>query len=264
MKILVCVKEVIDPEVPVSSINIDSNGWKFVPKQGVSTVLNGFDENAIEAALQLKESIGDVEISVLSAGKNFSMDVIKKPLSMGCQNLFLVKDDILETSDPFVIVNVLYETINKIGPFDLILCGRHASDWDNAQVPIGLAEKLNLDCVTLAKSIECNNNNITIERVISGGTEVVKSELPALVTVSNEYGEPRYPNLRGIMTAGKIQPQFFSLDDLGISANDINNINEITDIYIPEKNSNCEFIKGEDEYDIGRNLALKLRDNNLI
>ena len=264
MKILVCVKEVIDPEVPVSSIDIDSNGWKFVPKQGVSTVLNGFDENAIEAALQLKESIGDVEISVLSLGKDFSMDVIKKPLSMGCQNLFLVKDDILETSASFVIVNVLYETINKIGPFDLILCGRQASDWDNAQVPIGLAEKLNLDCVTLAKSIECNNNNITIERVISGGIEVVKSELPVLITVSNEYGEPRYPNLRGIMTAGKIQPQFFSLEDLGISANDINNINEITDIYIPEKNSNCEFIKGEDEYDIGRNLALKLRDKNLI
>ena len=100
--------------------------------------------------------------------------------------------------------------------------------------------------------------------MISGGIEVVKSELPVLITVSNEYGEPRYPNLRGIMTAGKIQPQFFSLEDLGISANDINNINEITDIYIPEKNSNCEFIKGEDEYDIGRNLALKLRDKNLI
>ena len=77
MKILVCVKEVIDPEVPVSSIDIDSNGWKFAPKQGVSTVLNGFDENAIEAALQLKEKVDDVEISVLSLGKDFSMDVIK-------------------------------------------------------------------------------------------------------------------------------------------------------------------------------------------
>jgi len=264
MKILVCVKEVIDPEVPVSSIDIDSNGWNFKPKQGVSTVLNGFDENAIEAALQLKENIGDVEISVLSIGKDFSMDVIKKPLSMGCQNLFLVKDEMLETSDPFTTVSVLYETINKIGPFDLILCGRHASDWDNAQVPIGLAEKLDLDCITLAKSIECNNNDITIERVISGGTEIVKSELPALVTVSNEYGEPRYPNLRGIMAAGKIQPEFFTLNDLRISADDIKDINEITDIYIPEKNSNCEFIAGEDEYDIGRNLALKLRDNNLI
>ena len=93
MKNFFCVKEVIDPEVPVNSIDIDSNGWKFVPKQGVPTVLNGFDENAIEAAIQLKESIEDVEISVLSLAKDFSMDVIKKPLSMGCQNLFLVKDD---------------------------------------------------------------------------------------------------------------------------------------------------------------------------
>ena len=88
--------------------------------------------------------------------------------------------------------------------------------------------------------------------------------MPALVTVSNEYGEPRYPNLRGIMAAGKIQPEFLTLNDLGISKDDIKNINEITDIYIPEKNSNCEFIELEDEYDIGRNLALKLRDNNLI
>ena len=66
------------------------------------------------------------------------------------------------------------------------------------------------------------------------------------------------------MAAGKIQPEFLTLNDLGISKDDIKNINEITDIYIPEKNSNCEFIEGEDEYDIGRNLALKLRDNNLI
>ena len=188
MKILVCVKEVIDPEVPVSSIEIDSNGWKFVPKQGVSTVLNGFDENAIEAAIQLKESIEDVEISVLSLAKDFSMDVIKKPLSMGCQNLFLVKDDILETSDPFVIVNVLYETINKIGPFDLILCGRHASDWDNAQVPIGLAEKLNIDEVyinekeKLNRIVEiCKDLNISMNEIAYIGDDLNDLEIVKLV-----------------------------------------------------------------------------------
>ena len=109
MKILVCVKEVIDPEVPVNSIDIDSDLWKFSPKQGVSKVLNGFDENAVEAALNIKEQIPETDITILSVGKDFSMDVIKKPLSMGCQNLFLVKDDKLDQTDPFVTSNVLYK-----------------------------------------------------------------------------------------------------------------------------------------------------------
>lgn len=264
MKILVCVKEVIDPEVPVNSIDIDSNNWKFSPKQGVSTVLNGFDENAVEAAIRIKEQIPETEISVLSIGKDFSMDVIKKPLSMGCQNLFLVKDDMLDQTDPFITSKVLHSAIKKIGDFDLILCGRHASDWDNAQVPIGIAELLEVESVTLAKGINVEKNEITVDRVIPGGSEVVKSTTPVLITVSNEYGEPRYPNLRGIMAAGKIQPTIFNLSDLDLRPEDLKNNNEIVDIFIPEKNSNCEFIEGEDEYDIGRNLAINLRDKNLI
>tara|TARA_B100000945_G_scaffold112992_1_gene89510 strand:- start:2292 stop:3086 length:795 start_codon:yes stop_codon:yes gene_type:complete len=264
MKILVCVKEVIDPEVPVNSIEIDQKNWKFSPKQGVSTVLNGFDENAVEAALRIKEQIPETEISVLSIGSDFSMDVIKKPLSMGCQNLYLVKDDELNQSDPFVTSTVLSRAINKIGDFDLILCGRHASDWDNAQVPVGIAELLNIECITLAKGIDVQDNEIAVDRVIPGGSETVKSVTPLLVTVSNEYGEPRYPNLRGIMAAGKIQPTTYTLSDLELSKDDLKSKNEIVDIFIPEKKSNCEFIEGEDEYDIGRNLAMKLRENNLI
>ena len=100
--------------------------------------------------------------------------------------------------------------------------------------------------------------------MIPGGSEVVKSTTPVLITVSNEYGEPRYPNLRGIMAAGKIQPTIFTLSDLDLRPEDLKNNNEIVDIFIPEKNSNCEFIEGEDEYDIGRNLAITLRDKNLI
>jgi len=264
MKILVCVKEVIDPEVPINSIDIDSDVWKFSPKQGVSKVLNGFDENAVEAALNIKEQIPETDITILSVGKDFSMDVIKKPLSMGCQNLFLVKDDKLDQTDPFVTSNVLYKAIQKIGDFDLILCGRHASDWDNAQVPIGIAELLNIECVTLAKGITVDNDEIVIDRIIPGGVEKVKTSSPILVTVSNEYGEPRYPNLRGIMAAGKIQPTIFSLEDINLTDEDLISTNEIIEIFIPEKNSNCEFVEGEDEYDIGRNLALKLRDKNLI
>jgi len=183
---------------------------------------------------------------------------------MGCQNLYLVKDDELNQSDPFVTSTVLSRAINKIGDFDLILCGRHASDWDNAQVPVGIAELLNIECITLAKGIDVQDNEIVVDRVIPGGSETVKSVTPLLVTVSNEYGEPRYPNLRGIMAAGKIQPTTYTLSDLELSKDDLKSKNEIVDIFIPEKKSNCEFIEGEDEYDIGRNLAMKLRENNLI
>ena len=136
--------------------------------------------------------------------------------------------------------------------FDIVTCA------------ICVPELLEVESVTLAKGINVEKNEITVDRVIPGGSEVVKSTTPVLITVSNEYGEPRYPNLRGIMAAGKIQPTIFTLSDLDLRPEDLKNNNEIVDIFIPEKNSNCEFIEGEDEYDIGRNLAITLRDKNLI
>ena len=264
LKIVVCAKQVVDPETPASAFRIDQDSKRVVPAAGIPPVVNGFDENAVEAALQLKESVG-ANVIVVSVGSGFVMDVMKKPLSMGADELVLVDDPLVTDLDAFGTAVALAEAIRKVGDFDLVLCGRQASDWDNAMVPLGVAELLGLPCVTLAQKIEARDaEGITVHRALTDGYEVVDARLPALVTVSNELGEPRYPTLRGIMTAGRKSPTVWSASDLGLYESALTPKLTLDDLFIPTSDRQCELIEGEDDDDAGRNLALKLRDARLI
>ena len=147
----------------------------------------------MEAALQIKDS-QEAAITVISTGTSFALDVMKKPLSMGADELVLLQDDAFRNSiDSFFTAQLLAAAIRKLGGFDLIICGRQASDWDNAQVPLGVAEILGLSCVSLGKKVELKDSHVIVERVTPDGYEVIEAPLPALVTVSNELGQPRYP-----------------------------------------------------------------------
>ncbi len=264
LNIVVCAKQVVDPETPASAFRIDPDARRVVPAAGIPPVINGFDENAVEAALQLKEAAG-ANITVISVGSGFVMDVMKKPLSMGADQLILVDDPSVADLDAFATAMALSEAIKRAGEFDLVLCGRQASDWDNAMVPMGVAELLGLPCVTLAQKIEAiDDGSIVVHRALSEGYEVVNAPLPALVTVSNELGEPRYPTLRGIMTAGRKSPTVWTAGDLGLEESEMAPKLTLDDLFIPESDRECEFVEGEDDGDAGRNLALKLREARLI
>ena len=137
VKIGVLAKQVIDPEMPAAAFQIDPSIKQVVPPANIPPVVNGFDENAVEAALQIKDS-QEATVTVISAGSSFALDVMKKPLSMGADELVLLQDDLFNnTIDSFQTAFLLAEAIKKLGGFDLIICGRQASDWDNAQVPLG-------------------------------------------------------------------------------------------------------------------------------
>tara|TARA_B110000263_G_C15178698_1_gene450487 strand:+ start:123 stop:914 length:792 start_codon:yes stop_codon:yes gene_type:complete len=263
MNIMVCVKQVLDPETPVSGFVIDEDSISLTSRLGAPPVLNGFDENAVEAALRIKDTT-NAKVTVISVGNDFVMDVMKKPISMGADNLVLIQGSEFENLDPFTTAHVLCCAIKKIGLPDLILCGRQASDWDNSHVPLILAELLNLACLTLAQDITLDSNIINIERVIPDGYQILEASLPALVTVSNELGEPRYPTLRGIMNAGKNHPQILSYNDLDIELDDYKNNVITTKLSIPESEQDCEFIQGDDDEESGRLLAIKLRQAGLI
>ena len=263
LKIIVCAKQVMDPETPASAFRIDREARRVVPAPGIPPVVNGFDENAVEAALRIKDSAG-AEVTVLSLGESFVMDVIKKPLSMGADSLVLIQDPELAHLDPYGTAYVLSQAIRKLGEFDLVLCGRQASDWDQAQVPLGIAELLGIPCVTIAQKVEPADGGLVVERVISDGYQVVEVSTPALVTVSNELGEPRYPNIRGIMAASRKTPTVWTAQDLDLDRAQLTPRVELTDLFIPEKDQQCEFIEGEDEADAGRRLALRLREEKLI
>ena len=265
LHIIVTAKQVMDPESPASAYRVDREAKRVVPTAQIHPVINGFDENGLEAALRIKDAGEDVKVTVLSIGPAFVMDVMKKALSMGTDEMVLVQDDTLvDISDSMVTAKVLASAIRKIGDFDLIIAGRQASDWDNAQVPLILAEMLGLPCIAITRKVEEKQSEGVCEHIIDSGYQVVSAPLPAVVTVSNELGEPRYPNIRNIMAAARKSPTIWSLADIGLSESDLAPKLQILDLYVPEKQSQVEFIEGENEEDAGRKLALKLREAKLI
>ena len=263
-KIAVLAKQVIDPEMPMAAFQIDSTAKRVVTPPNIPPVVNGFDENAVEAALQIKDS-QDVTVTVISAGSSFALDVMKKPLSMGADELVLLQDDAFDnTVDSFRTAQLLASAITKLGGFDLIICGRQASDWDNAQVPLGVAELLGVSCVALGKRVELKDDKVLVERLIPDGYELVEASLPALVTVSNELGQPRYPTLRGIMAATRKRPTIWDASEMQLNDGQSEARLTLHDLFVPVSNTECEFIEGEDEAEAGRNLALRLREEKFF
>jgi len=264
IKIAVLAKQVIDPEMPMAAFRIDSDAKKVDTPATIPPVVNGFDENAVEDASQIKDS-QEATVTVISSGSEFALDVMKKPLSMGADDLVLLQDEAFSnTIDSFVTAQLLAAAIRKLDGFDLVICGRQASDWDNAQVPLGVAELLGMACISLGKKVDVQDGKVRVERIIPDGYEVVEASLPALVTVSNELGQPRYPTLRGIMAATRKKPTIWSAADLGLDASDSVPRIILRDLFVPVSDRECEIIEGEDAADSGRLLALKLREDKVI
>jgi len=266
VNIIVCVKQVIDPEAPPSSFKVDEAGKKVVPPAGVPPVISPFDENAVEAALRIKDAQGG-KITVLSMGINLLREVVKKPLSMGADELVLLEDEAFTGGDSWSNARALAAAIRRIGEYDLILCGRQAADWDDGQVGSGIAEILGLPGVTLARKIEVSDDRARVERVTADGYEVTEVALPALITVSNELGEARYPTIKGIMAAKKIEPIVWKPADIGLEPAEIGVAGRkisLERLYQPVHEGKCEFVAGESPEEAGANLALKLREQKLL
>ena len=266
MNMIVCVKQVIDPEAPPASFKIDPSSNTVVPPSGIPPVISLFDENAVEAALRIKDAQGG-KITIISLGVNLLRDVIKKPLSMGADELILLEDEAFVEGDSWSTAHTLAMAIKKIGEYDLIFCGRQAADWDAGQVGSGIAEILGLPSITLAKKIDVTDGKARVERVTADGYEVVEVFLPALITVGNELGEPRYPTIRGIMAAKKKEPVIWKRADIGGEPTQFGAAGRRTKLlklFQPVREGKCEIIEGESPEEAGVNLALKLREAKIL
>ncbi|MBI4595207.1 MAG: electron transfer flavoprotein subunit beta/FixA family protein [Candidatus Tectomicrobia bacterium] len=266
MNIIVCVKQVPDPETPPAQFKIDSQANRVIPASGIPPVLSPFDEQAVEAALRLKDTHGG-KISVMTLGNNLTMSVVKKPLSMGADELFILQDEVFEGGDSNGTAYALAMGIQKIGKFDLIICGRQAADWDAGQVGSGIAEILGVPCVTVAKKIDVADGRVKIVRVIMDGYEVLEAPLPCLVTVSNELGEPRYPSIKGIMQGAKKPVTAWTARDIEADLSRVGAAGartKLLKLFIPVRDSKCTIIEGENPADSGAKLAQALREAKLI
>jgi electron transfer flavoprotein beta subunit len=266
MNIIVCVKQVNDPEAPPASFKIDAASNKVIPPSGMPPVISTFDEYAVEAAIRLKEKAGG-KITALSLGVNLLRDVVKKPLSMGADELVLLEDPAYVDGDSWSTAYALAMAIRKIGQFDLILCGRQAADWDAGQVGTGIAEILGLPSVTLARKLELDGSKLKVERVIPDGYELVETSLPALVTLSNEHAAPRYPNVKGIMMAKRKEPIVWKPADIGVDPAKIGASGrraKLLKLFQPVRDSKCEIVGGDTPEEAAVKLAQRLREAKVL
>ena len=262
MDMIVCCKQVIDPEAPPATFKVDTATNKVVPPQGVPPVISPFDEQAVEAALRIKDAKGG-KITAISLGVNLQRDVVKKPLSMGADELILLEDAAFTEGDSWSTAYALAMAIKKVGKFDLIFCGRQASDWDSGQVGSAIAEILGLPSVTIAKKVEAADGKVKVERVTADGYEVVEVTLPALITVSNELGAARYPTIKGIMAAKRKEPTVWKPADIGVDPATIGAAGrrtKLVKLFQPVREGKCEVLTADTPEEAAVKLAQKLRE----
>lgn len=264
VNMIVCCKQVPDPEAPPSAFKVVNNTMTLPPE--IKPVIGQYEEFALEAALRIKDAIGG-KITALALGNNFVRDVIKKTLAVGADELILLEDPAFEGGDSWSTANALAQAIKKIGKYDLIFCGRQSSDWDAGQVGLGIAELLGIPAVTLARKVEVVDGKARVEQVIPDGYRVIEVTLPALITVTSELGALRYAALKGIMAAAKKQPIIWKPADIGLDPSQVGSNgrrSKLNKLFQPVKEAKCEIIQGETAAEAGANLAVRLRQAKLL
>lgn len=266
MKFLVFTKQIPDPDIPPARFVVDESTNTVIPPSGSSPAISTYDELAVEAALRLRDGLGG-EVTIVSLCNDPVMNVIKKPLAMGADDLIILQDAAFDGGDAMTTSRILAAAVKKIGDYDLILCGRQAGDWDNGQVGSYVAEMLGIPCIINIGSLEILEGKVRGDRTTKEGRDIIESPLPALVTAGDEVGVARYPKLRDIMAAGRKQPVIWGVGDLGLDSSVVGESGSLTKIrrlYVEEKASEVEIIEGETPSEAGVNLALKLRDLKVI
>ena len=248
MNILVCLKQILDPEVPARDFRVDP-ARREAEQGSASLVTNIFCENALETALQLRERTGGADkITVLSYGRPTAEDSLRKALAMKADAAALVLNESEEVPDPLAVARVLAATIRRLGAFDLIMVGREAGDWGAGQTGGLLAEELGLPCVSFVDTIEPAGASLRLKRQTDSGWEVFEATPPVVVTVTNdEHNVPRIPKVRDVMMSYRQPLTKFTLDDLGLTAEARagNSFYEVAELSIPQKETYCDFVSGD-------------------
>jgi electron transfer flavoprotein beta subunit len=193
MKLVACINHVPDT---TAKINPGPDG-KSIDKTGVGFIINPYDEFAVEECLRLKEKNGG-EVVVVSLGGDSHKETLRKALAMGADKAVLLKDE--SVRDSFSVARALADYVKEVSP-DAIFFGKQSIDGDDAAVGSMVAEMLGLPSVSVVVKLEIADGKAVAEREIEGGHEKVETKLPAVFTAQKGLNEPRYPSLKGIMSA---------------------------------------------------------------
>ncbi len=220
MKIVVCIKEILDPDIAASVFTIDERAKKAVPLSA-RLVISPFDAQAIEVALRIRDAIPDTAITLLSLGGESARSIAKYGLSLGADDAILLIDPVFDDGDSYTTARALATAIRKIGDVGLVLTGRQAADDDAGVVGLGIAELLDIPAVTFACGVSVDGETLGVERVLGESSETIDLAMPALITVSHEVGSVRRANLRETMKAARKPVSVWSAADLGLDPSQV-------------------------------------------
>ena len=253
MNIIVCIKQV--PET--TDVKIDPKTNTLI-REGVVSVINPFDTYAIEEGVRLREKFGG-KVTILTMGPPQAAAALREAISVGADEGILVSDRAFAGSDTWVTSYTLAKSIQKVDNFDIILCGKQASDGDTAQVGPGISTHLDISQVTYVKKIEDIKENVAkVERMVEEGFEIIEVPLPCLMTVVKEINEPRLPSLKGKMKAKKAEIITWSTKDLDIDPLKIGldgSPTKVVKIFTPPPRKGGQILKGEAD-----NIAAELAE----
>jgi electron transfer flavoprotein beta subunit len=245
MNIIVCIKQILDPEIPSRDFRVDSVK-REAERGSANLVTNIFCENALETALQFREAHGG-KITAVSCGPEGAEDVLRKALALKADDAVLVHSE-ATNPDPLFVAKTLAAAIRKIGPFDVVMVGREAGDWGAGQTGGLLAEELQVPCVSFAENLEPGAavGAVKVKRQTDGGWELLEAATPLVVTITNhEKNVPRIPKTRDVMQSYRKPLAKWTLAELGIDPGTTASYYSVAELFIPRKETQCEFVLGD-------------------
>lgn len=242
MNIIVCLKQVLDPEIPTRDFKINAE-TREAERGSANMVTSIFCANALEVALQFRDAHGG-KITAITCGPASAEDVLRKALALKADEAVLVGKEGMVNPDPLMVARVLATAIRKIGGADMILVGRESADWGAGQTGGLLAEELNLPCLAFVDRVQIDGNDLKISRQTDNGRDVYLAKPPIVLTITNDdHNVPRVPKTKDVMLSSRKPITKWTLEELGLSC--VNEYSEVVDLSIPEKSTICEFIQGE-------------------
>lgn len=262
MKIVVCVKQVPD----TNEIKINPETGTLI-REGVPSILNPDDANALEQALQIKDQIPDTTVTVITMGPPQAKEMLQECIAMGADEGILLSDRALGGSDTWATSNALASGIRKVKDYDIIFAGRQAIDGDTAQVGPQVAEKLGIPQATYVEKFELEGDTILVHRALEDGYEKLRLKAPCLLTAIKELNEPRYMSIRGIIKGANAEIPTWSAADIGVDLTSVGLKASPTNVFksfTPKPKGAGITMPGDTPKEMVANLIGTLRSKNLI
>ncbi len=260
MNIIVCLKQV--PGTTDVKINPETN---TLIRQGIKTIINPFDTYALEEGVRLRERY-EGRVTVISMGPPQAEEALREAISVGVDEAVLLSDKAFAGADTWATAYTLGKAIDKLGQYDIIICGRQTIDGDTGQVGPELAEMLGIPFIAYVSQVEeIADGNIRVQRMIEEGHEIIESPLPAVITVAKEINVPRLPSLRGIMKSKNAPIPVWNIEDLSVDEERVGlsgSFTRVIKIFFPQRIHRAEILQGELEDQVDRLLG-KLKDAGL-